>query len=1182
MPMMKEFIESVITEPAEESMTLFISYAHREALICRLIVYALKARGHKVWFDELNIPHGSDWRSEILKGIERSSGVLSMLSRDAVKPGGVCLDELSIAVGVSGGNIRTLLLEQDVTPPPTIMSRQWLDLTEWQKFRNLGVEDESLLENPEFVKWFKEKIRLLIEMLETRENREFEGQITAIKKALPALFFATSRQMFLLKEYYVERTWLCEKVENWLDDPDGESVCIIYGDPGIGKSAFSAHYAHYNGRVATAIFCEKGQNALNSPEAVVQTLAYLLACRIADYREYLAGLLEGKADGSFQNDSSQRAAQNIGALGVDEMFDVLLATPLLHLIDGERSVECILVDGLDEAGSVENNELAAVLQKYSSRLPKWLRILVLSRNISAVQKWFGEARKINLTAEIRENREDLERFVREKLKEYAARRDAVGELSAEHAVEESGEMHITGELSAERAVEESGAGREVQSRGAEGDAQYPRGQEDEHYLGAGRDAQYPRGQGDDAQYPRGQGDALEKAVEAIVSQSDGVFLYAKITVDALLDGKISLDEVQTFPRGLDQIYLRWFQWYVPDISTYDAKVRPGMNLLAASPEAIPEEEIIEATGWRRRQLAEFKRLMQVHLREGTNESGEKTLDFNHLYVREWIVSPAASEYQIFVDDGVLEMAQFFDEVINDEEPVISEFEARYVLAIMERAAALKRSMRRAFREAMRNEALMKRQEALGRHCREWNRFYAAREFLGCALRIAQCRTNDEDTAENRKHIVICKNRLARVEQSLGHGEAVRRLNEEALGIARQNVEERGWPEDLNRVAVTLLMIADHTGNREEALRYYREAGEILEQAAVRLGQGNPPEEGDLPEESTSEVGQASSEVKGTPEVGRGSSEVKGTPEVGRGSSEVKGTPEVSSEVGRGSEVKGTLEVGRTRGTLEVGQAGGTPEVGQARGTSEVGQAGGTSEVGRARGTPEVDDEESDDEQAVRVRVDRNRSIVHNRMGMLALMRGDYAAAAASYLEDLTIAQRLAMETGKPEARRDFAVSCYKLAKVYRKCGDLESAIYYYSIALRTMEILADKRGQPEDIRGLIVLLNSKGSFMEPGGRPLGSLESGSESDGGRPLGSLEPLRSYERALALSREMASKYGMVKDELFVADSLENIGFALNALGNSAGAMESLKEAVVIYTKHEPRKAERLKLWIEKSEV
>ena len=37
---MKEFIDSIITEPAEESMTLFVSYAHREALICRLIVYS--------------------------------------------------------------------------------------------------------------------------------------------------------------------------------------------------------------------------------------------------------------------------------------------------------------------------------------------------------------------------------------------------------------------------------------------------------------------------------------------------------------------------------------------------------------------------------------------------------------------------------------------------------------------------------------------------------------------------------------------------------------------------------------------------------------------------------------------------------------------------------------------------------------------------------------------------------------------------------------------------------------------------------------------------------------------------------------------------------------------------------------------------------------------------------------
>ena len=988
----QEFIGCVIAEPAEEPMTLFVSYAHREALICRLIVYALKARGHKVWFDELNIPHGSDWRSEILRGIENSSGVLSMLSRDAVKPGGVCLDELSIAVGVRGGNIRTVLLEQDVTPPPTLSNRQWLDLTEWQKYKNADSDEETLLSDPEFSRWFKEKVSLLIEMLETRENRDFDGQITVIRKALGSLYFSTSRQMFLLKEFHIERTWLREKVESWLDDPAGESVCIIYGDPGIGKSAFAAHYAHYNGRVATAVFCEKGQNALNSPEAVIQTLAYMLACRIPDYREYLANLLEGRPGGSISEEGPQVTSQNIGSLNVDEMFEVLLATPLLNLIDGERAVECILVDGLDEAGSIEQNELASVLQKYSARLPKWLRILVLSRNITAVQKWFGEALEINLTAEIRENRDDLEQFVREKLKEYA-----------------------------------------------EGGGVKP--------------------------------EALEKAASDIAARSGGVFLYAKITMDALMDGKITLDEVEKFPRGLDQIYLRWFQWYVPDIDVYTDKVRPALNLMAASPEAIPEEEIIAVTEWKRQQFAQFKRLMQAHLREGTDENDEKTIEFNHLFVREWIVSPSAGEYQIYEDDGILELAQFFDDVISDDEPDINEFEARYVLAVMERAAGLKRSMRRAYKEALRNEALMKRQEALGRRNLEWNRLYTAREYLNGALQIAQCRTDDEDTAENRKHIVICKNRLAKVERALGHVDAARKLNEEALAVARQNIADRGLPEDLNRAAVALIMIADYkAGHAEEPLGYYCEAGELLEKAAKLLEQ----------------------------------------------------------------------------------------------------DSGGVEQAGGHGPGKDHEKDDPDDDESIGEKVDRNRSIVHNRMGMLALMRQDYAAADSSFLEDLQISQRLAMVTGRPEARRDFAVSCNKLAEVYRICDEPEAGAYYYNLALRTMDFLVKMRGQPDDIRGLIVLLNSKWKYLEI------------RTEGEASAEAAEPLASFERALGLSREMASKYGMVQDYLHTADSLVNVGVEEQTSGDLAGAVKCWKEACGLYAKYRPGEEKKLKKWIEECEV
>lgn len=960
------FIKTIITEPTKEPMTLFVSYAHREALICRLIVYALKARGHKVWFDELNIPHGSDWRTAILRGIEDSEGVLAMISNEAVKPGGVCLDELSIAVGVRGGNIRTVLLEQNVMPPPTIMYRQWIDFTEWQEFKEDDVEKEELFEEPAFIEWFKEKIAVLIAMLETRENREFEGQLTTIKNALPAFCMSTSQQMFLLKEFHVERTWLREKTEKWLDDPNGDNICVIYGEPGIGKSAFAAHYAHYNGRVAAAIFCEKGQNTLNSPEVVIQTLAYMLACRIADYREYLADLLGNRKTIEHQceknddesvlevNPFAQKRYEHfestvrrfIGSMNADEMFEILLAVPLLSLIDGARPVECILVDGLDEAGDLENNELAYVLQKYAGRLPKWLRLLILSRRISAVQKWLGNACHLDLATGAQENRADLERFVQEELKSF----DADSEIK-------------------------------------------------------------------------------KKAATSIVLRSDGVFLYAKMVLNAIKEGKVSLEETDAFPHGLDQIFLRWFEWYFPNIDKYNEKIRPALNLILASPEPIPKEEIIAVTGWKRQQLGEFERLIQILICENNDVSDAVTIDFSHSFIREWIESSAAGEYQIFVDDGIIELAAFFGELLSDNEPQINEYEALHMQQITERAAILDRSMRRLNKEVMQNEALMRRQEELGLQCWKWNRLTLAYQYLQNALRIAECRTNNEDDAENWKHVIICKNRLAKVEGALGHTDAEKTLNEGALAIARKNLDKRGLPEDMRRAAVSIMVAADSLAESEKALDYYHEAKNLLLQAA----------------------------------------------------------------------------------------------------------------------------EQDDDDE-----IFRNLAIVYNRIGMISARRKDYAMAASSFFEDLQISQRLAMKTGKPEARRDFAVSCYKLAGVYTACGEFDLSKNYYKLALQTIEYLVKDQGQPDDIRGFIVLLNSRGKFI-----------------------SGELLPSYEKALGLSRQLVSKYGMKRDYLYTADSLTNIGIELFYAGNQEGAKERWIEAYDIYKRYGAVEANDIKKRIQECE-
>ena len=353
-------------------MKLFISYGHPQAAICRKICEVLKDRGHEVWFDETNIPHGADWRS--------------MIDRHSVRDPGVCLDEMSIAIGIRGGNIRYVLLEKQAVaePPASMTTRQWLDMSDWREHEG----DQA---------WFDTKMDVLIKMVESRENQEFAGIIEELRKKLPMCHVSTSKQDSLLRQPFIGRAWVKDRVDMWLDDPNGTKICFLFGDPGIGKSAFAAHYTHYNGRVAAAIFCEYNNTQFNHPKAVVQTLAFLLACRLPDYRIALADALDHAADLGLYNES--------------ELFDVLLAQPLsVGTVDGDRETMCILIDGLDESGDRDRNVLTEVLTKYADRLPKWLRVLALSRRVEIVTGLSGGADTIDLTGGLEENKADVRAY----------------------------------------------------------------------------------------------------------------------------------------------------------------------------------------------------------------------------------------------------------------------------------------------------------------------------------------------------------------------------------------------------------------------------------------------------------------------------------------------------------------------------------------------------------------------------------------------------------------------------------------------------------------------------------------------------------------------------------------------------------------------------------------------------
>ena len=370
-------------------MRLFISYGHKESEICKRIYQALKVRGHQPWFDEEQIRFGHDWRERLAAGIEKSNSVVACLSQYSTREKGVCLDELAISVGVKGGNIVSILLD-DVNPPSAVSHRQWLDMRDWEEKLDAG-EDV-------FKPWFDAKMAELYAVLESEENREFSGQITELQNRL-TIYYSTSRQAKLLRNSFVGRAWLNDAITNWLQDDTAPRTCLLTGAPGVGKSAYAAHFTHYNDHVAAALFCSSEMNTFNDPRTVIQTVAYLMACRLTAYRQSL--MLHLPED---------RAA--VQRLSEKELFEQLISKPLSLSVNGNHERMVILLDGLDECGSPENNVLAKTLYEFADSLPDWLRILIVARDIPAISVYTKGAYRIEIGSESESNLEDIRTYYR--------------------------------------------------------------------------------------------------------------------------------------------------------------------------------------------------------------------------------------------------------------------------------------------------------------------------------------------------------------------------------------------------------------------------------------------------------------------------------------------------------------------------------------------------------------------------------------------------------------------------------------------------------------------------------------------------------------------------------------------------------------------------------------------------
>jgi WD40 repeat protein len=384
-------------------LRIFLSYGHdqNEELV-RMIKAELEKRGHDVWFDksgvkESGIVAGDDWRRAITDGITNSNRVLSFLSKHSTRDPGVCLDEIAIAIGVKGGNIQTILVESEieVKAPPSISHIQWLDMHDWKEKRTQDGESWET--------WYRGKLNEIIDVVESNESRRFAGEIEKLNNYLKPIS-SDSRIKDLLKKGFIGRIWLTDAIEKWRTNVDRSSRLFwIIGNPGVGKSAFSAHLSHFGkDKVIAAQFCEYDKPDHRDAARVICSLAFQLATRLPDYRKMLLTLPE---------------INRLETKGESELFDYLFTNPLKQAIAGGRERYMILIDALDEAKVGERNPLVEMLAQNAPRLPEWLSIVVTSRPEKNVTDPLQGLKPFILDTDLEDNKEDICQYLEQELSE---------------------------------------------------------------------------------------------------------------------------------------------------------------------------------------------------------------------------------------------------------------------------------------------------------------------------------------------------------------------------------------------------------------------------------------------------------------------------------------------------------------------------------------------------------------------------------------------------------------------------------------------------------------------------------------------------------------------------------------------------------------------------------------------
>lgn len=380
---------------------IFISYGHDKYADRTKLLYEQLSKNDDnftIWWDN-KLEVSDDWVVEIEKHlnslIENNPDscfiyVITPYSANTLRDN-FCIKEIVKAIG---SNVRIIPIKLADAPIPLLLGN-----IEWLDFSDINIASD----NQEFVNRMDNLSRII------RERKKLSGdgkQATLMNKLEP---FTFTLELDKHLKNYEERQWLLQSVKKWIETSD-KQLLLLLGGPGTGKTAFSIwmSYSELANYVCAWHLCQRVSMKTCDLRDAVKSIAYYLSTRIPAYYHNMD---------IAEVDKILQKAEFDGA----SLFKHLILEPL-QKIDNPQKTVVILIDALDEASQDNYNPLAEILSIYIGQLPKWLKIVITSRDDSSVTSFlkdYSEIINLDDKSHSSNSSQDIQRYVERMLSNYS-------------------------------------------------------------------------------------------------------------------------------------------------------------------------------------------------------------------------------------------------------------------------------------------------------------------------------------------------------------------------------------------------------------------------------------------------------------------------------------------------------------------------------------------------------------------------------------------------------------------------------------------------------------------------------------------------------------------------------------------------------------------------------------------